>query len=48
MMDLSTVFKAYDLRGRIDNGELTPEVARIVGAAFARFVAPSALCVGWD
>lgn len=48
MTDLSTIFKAYDIRGRIDNGELTADGARCIGAAFARFVAPAPICIGWD
>ena len=36
-MDLDLIFKAYDIRGRTDNGELDEDVARRVGAAFARF-----------
>lgn len=48
MTDFSTIFKAYDIRGRIDNGELTPEASRAIGHAFAQFVAPAAIAVGWD
>jgi len=48
MTDLSSVFKAYDIRGRVDNGELAPDGARRIGAAFARFVSPAPVCVGWD
>lgn len=48
MTDLSSIFKAYDIRGRVDNGELEPDGARRIGAAFARFVAPAPVCVGWD
>lgn len=48
MADLSRIFKAYDIRGRIDNGELTPEGARAIGHAFAQFVAPADVAVGWD
>lgn len=36
------------MRGRTDNGELTPEVARAVGAAFASFVDSSPIAVGRD
>jgi len=48
MTDLSTIFKAYDIRGRIDNGELTSDGAMRIGAAFAQFVAPAPVCIGWD
>ena len=35
--DLSTIVKAYDVRGLVPQ-ELDPEIARALGAAFARFV----------
>ena len=38
MADLDAIFKAYDVRG-ITPDQLDPDVARAVGAAFARFVA---------
>ena len=34
--DLSTIIKAYDVRGLVPS-ELDPEIARAIGAAFARF-----------
>jgi phosphomannomutase len=45
---MSGVFKAYDIRGRTDNGELTPELAQAVGAAFADLTGASQIAVGWD
>ena len=45
---MSGVFKAYDIRGRTDTGELTPELARRIGAAFVRLLAPPEVAVGWD
>ena len=47
-MDLDLIFKAYDIRGRTDNGELDEEVARRVGAAFARFTGAATIAVGHD
>src|SRR5688572_13194434 len=47
-MSLDTVFKAYDIRGRTDNGELTPELAEQVGAAFARIASEGTIAVGRD
>ncbi len=38
-MQLDTIFKAYDIRGRTDNGELDAATAGSVGRAFAAFVA---------
>lgn len=48
MPDLDVVFKAYDIRGRTDIGELTPGLARDVGAAFARFARVPTIAVGRD
>lgn len=48
MPDLGTVFKAYDIRGRTDTGELTPELATAVGSAFARFAGVPVIAVGRD
>lgn len=45
---MSGVFKAYDIRGRTDLGELTPELARGVGGAFAILTGASAIAVGRD
>lgn len=36
------------MRGRTDNGELTPDIARAVGAGFAAFVDSSQVAVGRD
>jgi phosphomannomutase/phosphomannomutase/phosphoglucomutase len=41
-------FKAYDIRGRIPD-ELNEELARNIGAAYARVIAPKdPVAVGWD
>lgn len=45
---MSGVFKAYDIRGRTDTGELTPELAHDVGAAFARLTGAKQIAVGRD
>jgi phosphomannomutase len=45
--DLSTIFKAYDVRG-VYPDELDEDVARRVGAAFARFVESDRIVVGRD
>lgn len=45
---LDRIFKAYDIRGRVDTGELTEEVAGAVGAAFAALVEESIVAVGRD
>jgi phosphomannomutase len=45
--DLSTIFKAYDVRG-VYPDELNEDVARRVGAAFARFVDSDRIVVGRD
>lgn len=47
-MTLSSIFKAYDVRGRTDTGDLSPEVARAVGAAFASFVGSKTVALGRD
>jgi phosphomannomutase len=44
---LDAVFKAYDIRGTVPD-QLDEDVARGVGAAFARFVASPAVVVGRD
>ena len=46
-MDLSGIFKAYDVRGRSPE-ELGPDEARAIGAAFATFAAAPRLAVGRD
>jgi phosphomannomutase len=45
---VSGVFKAYDIRGRTDTGELTPDLVRRIGAAFARLLSAREVAVGWD
>jgi phosphomannomutase len=47
-MDPDTVFKAYDIRGRTDNGEVDPELFRLVGGAFVSLVATDRIAVGRD
>jgi phosphomannomutase len=46
-MDLSTIFKAYDVRGIVPD-ELTDQTARAIGAAFAEFVGGGEIIVGYD
>jgi phosphomannomutase len=45
---MSGVFKAYDIRGRTDLGELTPDLAKAVGGAFAILTGASQIAVGRD
>ncbi|MGH8925059.1 MAG: phosphomannomutase/phosphoglucomutase [Acidimicrobiia bacterium] len=45
---MSGVFKAYDIRGRTDTGELTPALARRIGAAFVQLLSAREVAVGWD
>jgi phosphomannomutase len=47
-MSPESVFKAYDIRGRTDNGELTPELFRQIGAAFVELVGAGEIAVGRD
>jgi len=47
-MNLDAIFKAYDIRGRIDNGEIDAETARRIGAAFATFAGAERIAVGRD
>ena len=47
MTSLDTVFKAYDIRGLVPE-ELNTDLARQVGAAFARFAGAPAILVGRD
>ena len=47
MPDLDSIFKAYDIRGVVPD-ELDAEVARAVGAAFARFSAAPRVLVARD
>jgi phosphomannomutase len=46
--DIDAVFKAYDIRGRVDTGELDADLARKVGAAFAIIAGGSQIAVGRD
>ena len=46
-MDLSTIFKAYDVRGLAPQ-QLDRRVAVRIGAAFAQFADASAIAVGYD
>jgi phosphomannomutase len=45
---MSGVFKAYDIRGRTDLGELTPDLARAVGGAFAILTGAPEIAIGRD
>ncbi len=47
-MSPESVFKAYDIRGRTDNGELSPELFRLVGGAFVDLVGDGEIAVGRD
>ena len=46
-MDLSAIFKAYDVRGTVPE-QLDEEAARRIGAAFARFAGTDRIAVGRD
>ncbi|MDJ0498240.1 MAG: Trm112 family protein [Acidimicrobiia bacterium] len=46
-MDLSSIFKAYDVRGTVPQ-QLDEEAARRIGAAFARFAGTARIAVGRD
>jgi phosphomannomutase len=47
-MPAESVFKAYDIRGRTDTGELTPDLLRQVGAAFVGLLTADKVAVGRD
>ena len=47
-MTVSPIFKAYDIRGRTDIGEVTPEISRRLGVAVAGEVEESVVAVGRD
>jgi phosphomannomutase len=47
-MNLDAIFKAYDIRGRIDNGDMDADIARRIGAAFATFSGAERIAVGRD
>ena len=46
-LDLSNIFKAYDIRGTVPE-QLDASIARAVGAAFARFTGASRILMGRD
>lgn len=48
MSVIDAVFKAYDIRGRTDLGELDEELAHQVGKAFARLMGAPRIAVGRD
>ncbi len=48
MANLDSVFKAYDIRGRTDNGDLDADLYRAVGLAFGSMVDEPAVAVGRD
>jgi len=43
-----SVFKAYDVRGRVDSGELTPDLFRSIGEGFVVLTGASRVAVGRD
>jgi phosphomannomutase len=47
-MNPDAVFKAYDVRGRTDNGDLDPELYRRIGLAFVSLVGSGEIAVGRD
>lgn len=47
-MDPDSVFKAYDIRGRTDNGELDAELYRRVGVALVRLLGCDKVAIGRD
>ncbi|MFO7299676.1 MAG: phosphomannomutase/phosphoglucomutase [Actinomycetes bacterium] len=42
------VFKAYDIRGRTDNGDLDPELCELVGSALVDLLGADRIAVGRD
>lgn len=48
MGDFGKIFKAYDIRGRTDIGDLDVDGAKRIGAAFARFAEADRIAVGRD
>ncbi|HEX6946798.1 MAG TPA: phosphomannomutase/phosphoglucomutase [Acidimicrobiia bacterium] len=42
------VFKAYDIRGRTDNGDLDPELCELVGSALVELLGADRIAVGRD
>ncbi|MGC2240609.1 MAG: phosphomannomutase/phosphoglucomutase [Acidimicrobiia bacterium] len=47
-MSQASVFKAYDIRGRTDNGDLNADLFHEVGNVFARMVGGDTIAVGRD
>ena len=47
-MNPDAVFKAYDIRGRADTGDLDSQLYELVGGSFARLVEASEIAVGRD
>ena len=47
-MDPQTVFKAYDIRGRADNGELDDELYRRIGIALVDRIGAQRVAIGRD
>ena len=45
---LRTIFKAYDVRGRTDTGEITPEIMRHIGSVFASHINEEGIVLGRD
>ena len=45
---LDRIFKAYDVRGRVDTGELDEEIAERIGVGFARVTGVSTVALGRD
>ncbi|MDH3250642.1 MAG: phosphomannomutase/phosphoglucomutase [Acidimicrobiia bacterium] len=48
MAAIDSVFKAYDIRGRVDTGELDEALVRGIGAAFASWSGVDRIAVGYD
>ena len=48
MGSVESVFKAYDIRGRVDSGELDGALVRAVGAAFASWSGADRIAIGYD
>ncbi len=47
-MSPDSVFKAYDVRGRTDNGDVTPDLYRKIGTAFVLLMDADEVAVGRD
>lgn len=45
---LDAIFKAYDVRGRVDNGQIDTDTARRIGTGFARYTGAETVAVGRD